>query len=376
MVSQSMSVSHDAPAGHAHNIEEEYRAQLNNIDSSRTRFNVVIKDTPLSDLYEAEFSSAMARYNLKQAENGHPERQITDYLAKITNSKQEKPAYEMVVQIGNRDTNPATDSECRTVSADIYEDFVAEFKAKFPNFKIFQAVIHMDEATPHLHIAYVPVSTGNKRGLETKNSLRGAVKEMGYNDIRDVNKALFKLLEDVSHNYGIKRLELGVKRAHLSVRDFKTMAAEIEKEEYPYRNDPRLMELITQQQTAIEQLSGILDEQEANISTFTDEVEQAGIFNHKRLKEAAREARSASQTLHQKRNPVSFFAQKAQECIKQVPQFWRDYISNPVADRLRKEALRFPSHSLSQRSAQSKDLLNSLRSGRVQDREKQDDFSR
>lgn len=373
---KSMSVAHDTPAGHAHNIEEEYRKQLPNIDPTRTHLNVVLEDTSLEELYAQEFNAALSAYNQKQAEKGHPERAISDYLAKITDSKQEKPAYEMVVQIGNKDTNPATDKYCRALAVKIYQDFLREFHAKFPALKVFQAVIHLDEATPHLHIAYVPVSTGNKRGLETKNSLRGAIREMGYGgDIRDVNKDLFKVLEDVSRKHGIERLDLGIKRARVSARDYKQMANDIEQEDYPYQNDPRLMELVTEQQVAIEQLSGLLDEQEATVEALANDIEQAGIFDLKGLKEAATEAKEASAAIEERRKGIHGFVAKARECIQQVPQFWRDYIINPVADKLRREAYsQDKPQSLADRASQSRDLFSSARS--VSHEKKRDDIAR
>lgn len=38
----------------------------------------------------------------------------------------------------------------------------------------------MDEASPHLHLDYVPVAHGYSRGLSTRNSLDKAMKEMGF----------------------------------------------------------------------------------------------------------------------------------------------------------------------------------------------------
>lgn len=42
------------------------------------------------------------------------------------------------------------------------------FAERNPNLKVFNAIMHLDEETPHPHIDYVPFSTGNKRGYPPK----------------------------------------------------------------------------------------------------------------------------------------------------------------------------------------------------------------
>ena len=37
-----------------------------------------------------------------------------------------------------------------------------------------------DEATPHLHIDFVPYTTGSKRGLDTRVSLKQALSALGF----------------------------------------------------------------------------------------------------------------------------------------------------------------------------------------------------
>jgi len=49
-----------------------------------------------------------------------------------------------------------------------------------PNLRVFSAHMHLDEATPHLHIDFVPFTTGSKRGLETRVSLKKALAAMGF----------------------------------------------------------------------------------------------------------------------------------------------------------------------------------------------------
>jgi len=58
-------------------------------------------------------------------------------------------------------------------------EYMRGFSERNPNFYVFNAVIHLDEKTPHLHIDYVPVGH-YKRGVDTQNGIAQALKEMGY----------------------------------------------------------------------------------------------------------------------------------------------------------------------------------------------------
>lgn len=333
---QSMSISVGKVAGHAHMVEVEYRQGLDNVDPSRTELNRVLRDVPLEQLYRETFGAAVDEYNRKQVEKGHPERQIGDYLEKLRSGKQEKPSYEMVVQIGSRDTNPASDEACRFGSGLVYEDFLEEFERRFPQLRVYQAAVHVDEATPHLHVAYVPVSEGNRRGLGTKNSLRGALRQMGFSDVRELNAAMFEVLEEVCARRGIERLDMGCNRAHLSVRDFKAMQAELEAEEaYPYRNDPRLVQLVVAQQEQIEQLSETCEELTASVESLVRHDPRP--WNLSTLRDLFAEIGEQAARVRGVLEGARALAERARECIEAVPQLWRDRIINPVTDRLRRE---------------------------------------
>ena len=44
------------------------------------------------------------------------------------------------------------------------KDFVEGFQKRNPHIRMFNAVIHLDEETPHVHIDFVPFATEQKRG--------------------------------------------------------------------------------------------------------------------------------------------------------------------------------------------------------------------
>ena len=62
----------------------------------------------------------------------------------------------------------------------ILDEYYQGFQQRNPHLKVFSAHLHMDEATPHLHIDFVPFTTGSKRGLETRVSLKKALEQQGF----------------------------------------------------------------------------------------------------------------------------------------------------------------------------------------------------
>ncbi len=324
---QTMSISKGEVASHAHNFDLEHRAKLDNVDASRSSENVVICDTRIREFYAETFGAAMEAYNEKQVAAGHPERQIRDYYEKLCHGKQERPMNEMVVQIGNRDTMPADDADCRAVSREILKEFADRFKKKYPNFLVAQAVIHMDEATPHLHMVYVPVTHKNKRGMETRVSLRGALRASGFTDVRDWNKEVFELLESVSQEHGIERLDgRSSGRWRMSVREFK---AAINEPDYPYRNDPELLCLLDEQQALLEECHETVTQMGESLEEFAEakiSVSQMGALRtmQGRAQAVCRDTKTWRDGL---RAAVDAFA----AFLDAVPELWREHVVNPIS---------------------------------------------
>ena len=62
----------------------------------------------------------------------------------------------------------------------VLEKYAKTFQERNPNLYLFNCEMHLDEAIPHLHIDYIPVAHGYKKGIETRNSLTKAFQEMGF----------------------------------------------------------------------------------------------------------------------------------------------------------------------------------------------------
>ena len=200
----------------------EFKA--NNVDSERTSLNREYCNIPIKNVYHELFDEAVQRYNNKQIRS---DRYIDNYYEKIRTGKQEKPFYEVILQIGNKD-NMSSVSDDGKLAAKVLDEYMRGFQKRNPNLKVFSAHLHMDEATPHLHVDFVPFMTGSKRGLDTRVSLKQALAAQGFPGgtrgetewnqwVKSEKEQLSKEME----RHGIEWEQLGTHDEHLSVMDYK-----------------------------------------------------------------------------------------------------------------------------------------------------------
>lgn len=195
-----------------------------NIDAERTQLNISYCNMPIKDVYHELFDEALLRYNAKQKRAG---RCINDYYEKIRTGKQEKLFYEVIFQVGNKE-NMAAESEDGQLAAKVLDDFMQSFQNRNPHLKVFSAHLHMDEATPHLHVDFVPFTTGSKRGMDTRVSLKQALAAQGFiggtrgdTEWSQWVKAEKGHLSQAMERNGIEWEQLGTHDEHLSVMDYK-----------------------------------------------------------------------------------------------------------------------------------------------------------
>lgn len=202
-----------------------------NVDEKRVNDNITLCNVDLKKTYDELFGAALAEYNAKQKRK---DRRIENYLEHIENGKQEKPFYELIFQTGNKDDTPCG-SEDAAVAVDILRAYYTDFLERNPHIRVFNAVIHLDEATPHLHVDFVPFATEQSRGLSTRNSLSKALEQQGFSakttletpakQWTDFEK---QRLAEVMLKRGIEWEQLGTHNEHLSVLDFKKQEREKE----------------------------------------------------------------------------------------------------------------------------------------------------
>ncbi len=195
-----------------------------NVDQTRTHLNIEYCYTPIEQAYHELFDEAQAEYNAKQKRK---DRRIENYYEKICNGDQEKPFYEVIFQVGNKDDMGAT-SENGALAKEILDKFYHSFLERNPQLHVYSAHLHMDEATPHLHIDFIPFTTGSKRGLSTRVSLKQALADQGITGEgrslteRDLWVQKEKeVLAEIMLEHGIEWEQKGEHKEHLSVLEFK-----------------------------------------------------------------------------------------------------------------------------------------------------------
>ena len=195
-----------------------------NVDSSRTPLNVEYRNEDIRAVYHELFDDALARYNEKQTRK---DRVIDDYYEKIRTGKQEKLFEELIIQIGNKDDMNAS-SENGQLARQMLDEYMQSFQQRNPTLRVFSAHLHMDEATPHLHIDFIPFTTGSKRGLETRVSLKKALEALGFTggtkshtELNQWIEAEKQALASIMARHDIEWEQKGTHEEHLSVLDYK-----------------------------------------------------------------------------------------------------------------------------------------------------------
>ena len=202
-----------------------------NVDVSRTADNITYTKIDLRDFYRQVFGEAIMEYNLKQE---RPDREIHDYYEQVKKSKKVKLFYEVVVQFGDLH-DCGLDTENWETAKTMLDEYMREFEKRNPNLKVFNAVMHLDESTPHLHIDFVPVAHKGQRGMPLKNSMSGALREQGFSSSNKMqnewtawSESERSVMEQILLKHGLQREDKNVHRPHLSVDDYKKAAHEAE----------------------------------------------------------------------------------------------------------------------------------------------------
>lgn len=243
--------------------------QPGNADKSMAKENIYLKTCDnLHDEFNQLFQDSVDRYNSKQK---RADRKVKDYFREIDDSdRKEQVCYEYTFQIGNKFTNPTTvdqdgmpywkpvfdkgeDGQMHrigyekaegkrfwgndaTKSKEILKEYAEEFEQENPQFHVVSSVIHMDEQTPHLHIAFIPVATGYKQKLDTRCSLTKALEQMGYTNDEKSMLAVTKWKHEQEKILEKKMLQRGIERTYGDGRktryDIQTFKGITEQAEY------------------------------------------------------------------------------------------------------------------------------------------------
>ena len=252
------SVNHNSRKFHAKNTDPE-----------RSCLNVEYCNENVKDVYHELFDEALTRYNEKQTRS---DRRIDDYYEKIRSGKQEKPFHEIILQIGDKD-NMGAKTENGRLAAKVLDKYMRDFQRRNLTLRVFSAYLHMDEATPHLHIDFVPYTTGSRRGIDTRVSLKQALSALGFKGgtrrETELNQWVAyekEQLAAVMLEHGIEWEKKGTHEKHLSVLDFekKERAKEVaELEQSISDGKERLSDIQIQHRKAVQETEQIRQKGEA-----------------------------------------------------------------------------------------------------------------
>ena len=195
-----------------------------NVDRERVHLNIKYCDENLKTVYHELFDQAVERYN----EGKRNDRKITDYYEKIRQGKQEKLFHEVIFQIGNREDMAVGTTE-GDLAVKVLDEYVKNFQQRNPTLHVFSCYLHQDEATPHLHIDFVPYVTGWKgKGMDTRVSLKQALKSLGFQGGNKHDTELNQwinhekeVLAEIARQHGIEWEQKGTHEEHLDVYNFK-----------------------------------------------------------------------------------------------------------------------------------------------------------
>ena len=195
-----------------------------NVDLDRVHLNICYQNENLKQVYKELFDESVERYNVGKRKD----RQITNYYEKIRQGKQEKLFHEVIFQIGNCE-DMAAGTPDGELAVKVLDEYIQDFQKRNPTLRVFSCCLHQDEATPHLHIDFVPYVTGWKgKGMDTRVSLKQALKSLGFQGGNKHDTELNQwmnhekeVLAEIAKHHGIEWEQKGTHEEHLDVYNFK-----------------------------------------------------------------------------------------------------------------------------------------------------------
>ncbi|WP_338657409.1 plasmid recombination protein (plasmid) [Sporosarcina psychrophila] len=232
------------------NMNDKDKERNSHIDESRSHENIYLVQKNLKEVYQEEFGEALENYNAKQKRN---DRKIDNYYEHIQSSKKTSLQQELIIQVGDKeDFSSKADFD---KANEILKEWYSDFEKRNPQLKIYNAVIHNDEASPHMHVNFVPVAEGYKRGLEKQVSFDKAITQQ---DLTLDKVRPFEHWREKEVQFLEKSLqERGIERKLVGTNDYKDV------NEYKEKKDL---------EREIKQLEGDLSQRKTELKALTEKV--------------------------------------------------------------------------------------------------------
>lgn len=253
-----------------------------NVNQNRVYLNICYRDENLKDVYKELFDESVERYNVGKRND----RKITNYYDKIQHGKQEKLFHEVIFQIGNNKDMAAETPE-GDLAVKVLDEYMQDFQRRNPTLRVFCCYLHQDEATPHLHIDFVPYVTGWKgKGMDTRVSLKQALKSLGFQGGAKHDTELNQwinhekeVLAEIMERHEIEWEQKGTHEEHLDVYNFKKTERAKEVKELEQK-----IENLTADVEATESDIKALNQEKADAEKARDQVRESKEQADKELK--------------------------------------------------------------------------------------------
>ncbi len=341
-----------------------------NVDRARICDNIIYCQQDIKQKYAELFGQALSEYNAKQTQKS---RRIPDYYEHVLKSTKGKPFYEVVVQFGDVESCGLGSGNWE-IAAKMLDEYMRNFEERNPNLKVFNAVLHLDESTPHLHIDFVPISRKSERGLSVKVSMKGALREQGFTSANRFQNEWAawaereqKVMTEILRKFDLNRDVKNVHREHLSVDEYKKVAAQVAeiKKVNAHINELKKKSLTTLTADDFEQLNNQNDflrteiqKREKQISELTGKANAKfvplEIFSEEKLQFVAAELEKAGVPFVEENNSV-YIPDYAQKTALTIADSFRPPKSDGVREKIRLDIDR-----LVYSSANFEDLLRKL----------------
>ena len=248
-------------------------------DYSKDNIVIVYGTSNLIDdvktVYHKEYDEALEEYNKKQT---RPDRRIEDYFEHVAGKEQDM-AVEIIIQIGDREFWKEYDDMKSYIKLS-YEIILGELIKRLPQFVVANAVVHLDEDSPHMHIVGVPVADGYKKGLSKQVSKRKVFTKEVLSQVlqdelrevanKEVNDCFGEQIKEKSkgrnHDLTVAEYKVAQETEHLeqiqeqvSDADIKLFASQIAYKELERRQTKELNEKRSELQLVKQELASVTD---------------------------------------------------------------------------------------------------------------------
>ncbi|MGK4109866.1 plasmid recombination protein [Enterococcus cecorum] len=303
------------------------------IDRFRSENNRYLVQRDIHEMYDEIFGRALEVYNAKQKRK---DRRISDYYQHVKKSKTLELQREFIIQVGNVEDFQIEENWQKANY--ILEKYVETFEARNPQFRVYNAVIHNDEASPHLHINVIPVAHGYKRGLTLQPSFDKAIRQQGIEtnakDSREVFRAFrdgeIQAVAEIAREMNIER-KLGETNKFKDTREYKKYQQGLNELKNDIADKKTEFREINLQTTRLESVKTNLESRtdvlKEKVDKYTEDIKKLHTEQNKaekRLEEQKQENIDLNVAISDLKLDLMLVSEKVEDINQRVAVAWHD----------------------------------------------------